>query len=527
MLERVRPHRRHAARLGGRRVDLRVQGACESSFVPPFEIRETIRQLFELGLRSAPLIAVSGMAVGVVLSMHTRASLERFGAEAMIPAGLAIALVRETGPLTAGLLLSGRIGAGIGAELGAMRVTEQIDALEASAVDSFRYLVVTRVVACIIALPILTTIMNFAGMLGGFLAETATTGMSLPLYFNRAFSIVDLTDYVPATVKTMVFGFIIATMSSYLGFTTESGTEGVGRASTRAVVLLLDADHRRERRPRAPDLLHLSKGSRRMIEAVAERSTMQSPTSEALPSVRLEHVSKSFGSRCVLDDVTLDVPAGCGFVILGRSGTGKSVLLRHIIGLVRPDSGQRVRSGSGSQRADRSGPRAGSKVGRVSVSERRALRLDLGRRERGVSRATPHAGSPTRRSESRAQQKLAAVGLEREYDKMPAALSGGMRKRAGLARAMALDPPILLVDEPSAGLDPITSDEIDALLLELKQKGGTTIIVVTHNIPSARRLGDELVMLHEGRILAQGTAADLDQSDNELVRAFMASSHSG
>jgi phospholipid/cholesterol/gamma-HCH transport system permease protein len=210
--------------------------ALRELFVPPFEIRETIRQLFELGLRSAPLIAVSGMAVGVVLSMHTRASLERFGAEAMIPAGLAIALVRETGPLTAGLLLSGRIGAGIGAELGAMRVTEQIDALEASAVDSFRYLVVTRVAACIVALPILTTIMNFAGMLGGFLAETATTGMPLPLYFNRAFSIVDLTDYVPATIKTMVFGFIIATMSSYLGFTTESGTEGVGRASTRAVV---------------------------------------------------------------------------------------------------------------------------------------------------------------------------------------------------------------------------------------------------------------------------------------------------
>jgi phospholipid/cholesterol/gamma-HCH transport system permease protein len=211
--------------------------ALRELFVPPFEFRETIRQLFELGLRSAPLIGVSGVAVGVVLSMHTRASLERFGAESMIPAGLAIALVRETGPLTAGLLLSGRIGAGIGAELGAMRVTEQIDALEASAVDAFRYLVVTRVAACIVALPILTTIMNFAGMIGGFIAETATTGMPLPLYFNRAFSIVGMTDYVPATVKTMVFGFLIATISSYLGFTTESGTEGVGRASTRAVVL--------------------------------------------------------------------------------------------------------------------------------------------------------------------------------------------------------------------------------------------------------------------------------------------------
>ena len=217
-------------------VSLFALRAARELFLPPFELRETIRQLYELGLRSAPLIAVSGVAVGVVLSMHTRASLERFGAEAMIPAGLALALVRETGPLTAGLLLSGRIGAGIGAELGAMKVTEQIDALEATAVDSFRYLVVTRVVACVIAVPILTTIMNFAGMLGGFLAETTATGMSIVHYFNRAFSLIDMSDYVPATVKTMVFGFIIATMSSYLGFTTESGTEGVGRASTRAVV---------------------------------------------------------------------------------------------------------------------------------------------------------------------------------------------------------------------------------------------------------------------------------------------------
>ena len=205
-------------------------------FMPPFEVRETIRQLYELGLRSAPLIAVSGMAVGVVLSMHTRASLERFGAESMIPAGLAIALVRETGPLTAGLLLSGRIGAGIGAELGAMRVTEQIDALEASAVDAFRYLVVTRVAACVIAVPILTTVMNFSGMLGGYIAESAATGMTLRLYFTRAFSLIDMTDYIPATVKTAVFGFIIATMSSYLGFNTASGTEGVGRASTQSVV---------------------------------------------------------------------------------------------------------------------------------------------------------------------------------------------------------------------------------------------------------------------------------------------------
>jgi phospholipid/cholesterol/gamma-HCH transport system permease protein len=203
----------------------------------PFELQETLRQLHELGVRSVPLIAVSGMAVGVVLSMHTRASLERFGAEALIPAGLALALVKETGPLTAGLLLAGRIGAGIGAELGAMKVTEQIDALEATAVDSFKYLVVTRMVAAVIALPILTAIMNFSGIFGGYLAEAAINQMSLTLFLDRAFSLIDFTDFIPATLKTMVFGFIIAIVSAFLGMTTDEGTQGVGRASTRSVVI--------------------------------------------------------------------------------------------------------------------------------------------------------------------------------------------------------------------------------------------------------------------------------------------------
>jgi phospholipid/cholesterol/gamma-HCH transport system permease protein len=210
--------------------------AIKEAFLPPYEVPETARQIFELGCRSLPLITASGFAVGLVLSMHTRASLARFGAEALIPAGLGIALVRETGPLTAGLLLSGRIGAGIGAEIGAMKVTEQIDALESLAVDSFRYLVVTRVVACVIAFPILTTVMNFMGMFGGYVAETALTGVPLRMYFNQAFSLIQFSDLIPATLKTCVFGFIIATVASYLGMNTSRGTEGVGQASTRSVV---------------------------------------------------------------------------------------------------------------------------------------------------------------------------------------------------------------------------------------------------------------------------------------------------
>ena len=211
--------------------------ALRDTFRPPFELRETTRQLYEIGWRSVPLIAAAGVAVGIVLSMHTRASLERFGAEALIPAALALALIRETGPLVVGLLVAGRVGAGVGAELGAMKVTEQIDALEATAVDSFKYLVVTRVVACVIAMPILTTVMNFAGIVGGWIAETAITGVQFGVYFQAAFSLIEFTDYLPSTLKTMVFGFIIATSASYLGMHATGGTQGVGRAATRSVVM--------------------------------------------------------------------------------------------------------------------------------------------------------------------------------------------------------------------------------------------------------------------------------------------------
>ncbi len=210
--------------------------ALRASIRPPFEFEQIIRQMYEFGARSLPLIGAAGFAVGAVMSMHTRASLERFGAEAMIPAGLGVALIKETGPLVTALLFSGRVGAGIGAELGAMRVSEQIDALETLAVDSFKYLVVTRILACIAVMPLLVTVANFAGIVGGYVSETVISGMSFGLYWERAFSLISFSDYVPATLKTCVFGFIIGTTSAYLGYNTEGGTAGVGQAATRSVV---------------------------------------------------------------------------------------------------------------------------------------------------------------------------------------------------------------------------------------------------------------------------------------------------
>jgi phospholipid/cholesterol/gamma-HCH transport system permease protein len=211
--------------------------AVRAAFRRPFEIREIIQQTYMVGWRSLPLIITSGLAIGVVLSMHTRAVMERFGAEALIPSALAIALIGETGPLMTGLLVAGRVGAGIGAELGGMKVTEQIDALESLAVDSVHYLAVTRIIACMIALPILTTVMNFSGLAGGFLAESAISGISLKLYFHHAFETLYFLEYILPTLMTVVFGFIIGTVSSYLGYTATGGSKGIGRASTMSVVL--------------------------------------------------------------------------------------------------------------------------------------------------------------------------------------------------------------------------------------------------------------------------------------------------
>jgi phospholipid/cholesterol/gamma-HCH transport system ATP-binding protein len=243
------------------------------------------------------------------------------------------------------------------------------------------------------------------------------------------------------------------------------------------------------------------------------------------PAIRLDAVTKRFDGRAVLDRVSLTVPPGQAFCLLGRSGTGKSVTLRHIIGLIPPDEGHVFVEEHDITKLGREALAATRK--RVGFLFQNAALFDsMSVRENVAFPLRRHTPLDDTAIEQRVRAKLASVGLERDIDKMPADLSGGMRKRVGLARAMALDPAILLVDEPSAGLDPITAREIDELLVAQK-RSGTTLVVVTHNIPSARLVGDTLGLLHEGCIVAQGTADDLDRSDHPVVRAFMRSEGGG
>jgi phospholipid/cholesterol/gamma-HCH transport system ATP-binding protein len=246
---------------------------------------------------------------------------------------------------------------------------------------------------------------------------------------------------------------------------------------------------------------------------------------QTAPAIRLEHVTKSFDGRKVLDDVTLDVHEGQAFCLLGRSGTGKSVTLKHIIGLLQPDAGRVIVHGRDVPRLNR---RELAEVRRSMgfLFQNAALFDSITVGENVAFPLRRHTDWPDDRIREVARARLESVGLDRDFDKMPAELSGGMKKRCGLARAMALDPDILLVDEPSAGLDPITADEIDDLLVKQKQEG-TTLVVVTHNIPSARHVGDELAVLHDGKVIAQGTARELERSEHEMVRTFMRSEGAG
>ena len=211
--------------------------ALKDVWVPPYEGEYLMKQFYEVGVGSFLLVVASGFALGVVMTLHTRSTLVQFGATAEIPVFQSLAFFNEIGPLVAALLMAGRVGAGIGAELANMRATEQIDAIETLSINSFKLLVVTRVIACTVTLPLLTMFMDGAGILGGFVSEHIWSHLSWTLYMQRAFDGVVLANIIPPTLKTAVFGYLIAIISCFYGYTTNEGANGVRKAATNSVVI--------------------------------------------------------------------------------------------------------------------------------------------------------------------------------------------------------------------------------------------------------------------------------------------------
>lgn len=206
-------------------------------FIPPYEVEQIRKHMDELGIKTLPIVSITGFIIGLVLAMQTQPVLVRFGAEAFLPGSVAISIVRELGPVITALIFAGRVSSGIGAELGSMRVTEQIDAMEVSAINPFKFLVVTRIFACTFILPLLTVYVIFISLFGSYLAVVLVQNMSIEYYIDAVVGAVEFGDVIPGIAKTFVFGYIVGVVGTFKGYTATNGTEGVGRASTTSVVV--------------------------------------------------------------------------------------------------------------------------------------------------------------------------------------------------------------------------------------------------------------------------------------------------
>jgi len=205
-------------------------------FTGGFEWSEFVRQCYEIGYRSMMLVGITSFIMGAVLILQLRPSMVQFGQEGLLPKTLAVSLIREIGPVITALICAGKIASGIGAELGSMKVTEQIDAMEVAGANPIQYLVVTRILAVTFMVPLLTIIGDVIGLFGGFLALNFTDSVSYSLYFNKIVASIDYSDFLPAFVKTIFFGFAIGFVGCYKGFNSNKGTESVGVAANSAVV---------------------------------------------------------------------------------------------------------------------------------------------------------------------------------------------------------------------------------------------------------------------------------------------------
>ena len=205
-------------------------------FKRPYELKEFLQQCYHMGNRSLLLVGITGFIIGLVLTLQTRPTLMEFGAVSWIPSMVGISIVREIGPIITALVCAGRIGSGIGAELGSMRVTEQIDAMEVSGTNPFKYLVVTRVLAVTLMLPLLVIVGDAVALFGSFLVENVKGNVSFMLYFNQVFDSLEFGDIIPATIKSFFFGLAIGIVGCFKGYYCKKGTAGVGKAANSAVV---------------------------------------------------------------------------------------------------------------------------------------------------------------------------------------------------------------------------------------------------------------------------------------------------
>ncbi len=444
--------------------------------------------MVRVGVDSIPVVFLTTMFTGMVMALQTYSGFQRVHAENFVASVVSLAMVRELSPVLVGLMVAGRVGSSMAAEIGTMRVTEQIDALESLATNPVHYLFVPRVLAGIIMLPFLVILGDGIGIFGGYLIGVKLMGAN-PVVYDQNTWIIPRVD----------------------GHLERAGQSGRLRADAHVDGMregLLHHGRRRGRRARDDE-----RRGRRLSDHPAERflpdedpllmrRTAARYTDEVLISIRDLH--KSFRSKEVLKGLSLDVHRGESVVIVGGSGTGKSVTLRHIIGLIRPDSGDVLIEG---RPLGDMGPRELNDIRRkfgMSFQEG-ALFDSMNVFENIAFPLRRHTKMTEKEIRARVLECLEEVHLYGVESRRPSELSGGMRRRVGFARAISLKPEILLFDEPTTGLDPVISDVVADLIVEMDEKLGVTAVTITHDMKIAFKIADKIAMICGGRIIEEGT----------------------
>jgi len=410
-----------------------------------------------------------------------------------------LGITRELGPVIAGLMVAGRVAAAIAAEIGTMRVTEQIDALTTLSTNPVKYLVTPRLIAAVVSMPILVAIADSIGVFGGYIVAVNSLNFNGAVYLKNDLGLgesggVRLHHRPDGLLQRLQF---------------QRRRSGCGRGNDECRSVGVDSDPRRQLHP---DLCFLHQ-----IE----------PAMNGVAKIEMKGVTKRFGPKIVLDGIDLTVHRADSLVIIGGSGSGKSVTIKCVLGILRPDAGSIKVDGDEVTRLNGAKRDAylrkfgmlfqgGALFDSLPVWENVAFGLIQGR---GVSRAHAH---------DIAVEKLAKVGLGAEVANLsPAELSGGMQKRVGLARAIAADPEIIFFDEPTTGLDPIMADVINDLIASTVRDLGVTAVSITHDMASARKISNRIAMLYKGKIIWDGATEDIDHSGNPHVDQFIRGSAEG
>ena len=475
-------------------------------FVAPFtgqffKIAPIFRQMVFIGVRAAPMVALTAFSVGVTLAMQAAHSLETLGAEMYIPDLVMLTLLREMGPVLIAVIVIGRSGSAVAAEIGTMKVSEEIEALEVMAINPVQFLVVPRFLAMMVMLPALTIFGNYIGILGGWAVCV------FALDFNTA-------------------GYILRALESAetLGFVFGNDQERSLRLAHHHDLVQRGANCRRWRRRRRAGY-HDSSGAIFARNVNHERGAhgrflFRRMKANDKPMIEVDRLVRKFGDRTVLNDISFNVHRRDTLVIMGGSGCGKSTLLRHMIGSMQPTSGTVKLFGEEvTGMKEREILRIRLRFGMLFQSGALLASLTVG--ENVALPLLQHTDKSVDEIEEIVEQKLQMVGLTGFEDLRPDEISGGMKKRVGLARALALDPELLFSDEPTSGLDPIMTAVVDELTMKLTRGKGMTAVVVSHDMTSAFRIATRMIMLGHGGIVAQGTPDEIRASSNPEVQQFI------